>query len=423
MKQTRLRTLLAMLALTAACAHAQDRPLMGMLTWNVMEHDISSDKMKILADAMDDLGLKDAGYTYLCLDDCWAKPERNEAGELQPDLDKFPDGLKALTDYIHSKGLRAGIYSDAGSHTCSWAQPGSYGHERTDARCFAQWGFDLLKYDFCNNPGNCTDTAISVYGKMNLALKEYCPKDFIYYICEWGRLEPWLWAHTVGGNCWRATDDTRDCWQNPTYKGGVLDNIEIFKRIWPHTSQGRWNDADMLMCGLHGTGKSSNAGTDGKGMTQDEYRTQFILWCMWSSPLTLCFDITTLYDGHSRISDLYNPYYKEDLAIVTNRDIIAIDQDAACSCARPLPSSDNQLVLVKNLHGGDLAISITNLSDHEATLSATFCEEMKLERGKAYRLRDLSTGHMLDGTYRLGDRLSATLPSHGTIVVRATAIK
>lgn len=357
-------------------AHLQQpAPLMGLLTWNVLEADISEQKLQLLADAMADLGLRDAGYRYLCIDDCWAMPERNESGELVPIPDKFPNGLRHLTDYIHSKGLKAGIYSDGGTYTCSHAQPGSLDHEAVDAEHFARWGFDLLKYDFCysdlarqgSNGSSDTAWAREVYGRMHRALREYRGEDFVFYICEWGRLAPWLWGAEVGGSCWRATDDTRDAWSRSDYRGSVVDNLRIFCHIWPYTGRSRYSDADMVMCGLHGTGRSSSDGTDRKGMSADEYRSQFALWCMWASPITLCFDITTLYDGHSRLSNLYNPYWEEDLKLITNRHLIAIDQDPLGLCARPAFTSDSSiLILEKPLADGRKALSFTNLSDHES---------------------------------------------------------
>lgn len=409
-----LLLLLVLLSMPPLRAQKSDAPFMGILTWNVFEDQISEEKVKLLADAIVDLQLDKAGYRYICIDDCWALPERDSKGHLQPNPQKFPSGFHSLTSYLHSKGLKAGIYSDAGHHTCSGSQPGSLGHEKVDARDFAQWGFDLLKYDFCNSPSNTKDCAIASYLAMHKALRRQCPSDFIFYVCEWGHLEPWTWASSVGSSCWRATDDTRDCWVNPTYKGGVLDNIKIFANIWPHTSPGHYSDADMLMCGLHGSGRSSNAGTDSKGMTQEEYKTQFILWSMWSSPLTLCFDITTLYDGHSRISDLYNPYYEEDLALITHPGVIAIDQDPLGNCAQPLVFNNDCLILFKALDHNQFAVSITNLSNHRQEI----CLELSqiphgLPEGSAITLLDVWNNIPLPG-YHTNDLLAIKLPPHGT---------
>lgn len=414
----RILFLLALMTCAGMKAQQPSSPIMGMMTWNVFEDRISDQNIRQLADAMVDLGLQEVGYSYICIDDHWALPQRDAKGHLQPNPKKFPQGFRMLTDYIHSRGLKAGIYSDAGHYTCSKAQPGSLGHEQTDAKDFGRWGFDLLKYDFCHVPENTQAFAIKQYGEMQKALKKHGKKDMVYYVCEWGRLEPWLWAPQMGASCWRATDDTRDCWENATYKGGVLDNIKVFAEVWPYTTPGHYNDADMLMCGLHGQGRSSNDGTDGKGMTQDEYRTQFILWCMWSSPLMLCFDITTLYDGHSRISDLFNPYYKEDLEMITHREMIAVDQDPLGKCAEPVVLNKECLVLLKPLDGGDYVLSITNLANYRQQVCLDLGNLKAVEEGKAYQLTDIWNHITIPGEYDRLSMVACTLKPHATEVYR-----
>lgn len=391
----------------------QRTPFMGMLTWNVLEDHVSEEHLQLLADAMVDCGLRDAGYTYLCIDDCWALRERDAQGRLVPDPQKFPNGLRAVTKYLHHKRLRAGIYSDAGARTCSGAQPGSLGHEETDAHSFAQWGFDLLKYDFCHSDCTSDTCAIRYYAAMHDALRTHTSDQFIYYICEWGHLKPWLWADAAGGSCWRATDDTRDCWINETYRGGVLDNIRIFTQIWPYTGINHYSDADMLMCGLHGQGRSSNAGTNGQGLSSDEYRTQFILWCMWSSPLTLCFDITTLYDGHSRISDLYNPHFGDDRALVTNTTLIAIDQDPLGQAAEPIRYDSLTLQLLKPLQNGRYALSLTNLSNQTKTFNVNLNSIQGFSTGHFTIQRLNVSTNMLESTTS-STTIHATLDAHAT---------
>lgn len=397
----------------------QATPFMGLLTWNIFEDEISDQRVRTLANAIVDLGLDKAGYRYLCLDDRWAIYDRSTDGHLRYDTAKFPLGMKALADYIHDHGLRFGIYSDGGTRTCSGQQPGSLGHEATDAQDFADWGFDLLKYDYCYAPDPSTDTALQIYTNMAQALKKHTSADFIYYMCEWGERKPWLWGAEAGATCWRATADTRDCWENPTYKGGVLDNIRVFNNIWPYTGINRYSDADMLMCGLHGSGKSSNAGTDGKGMSQEEYRTQMILWCMWSSPLTLCFDITNLYDGHSRCgTKVYNPYYQEDLALITNHELIALDQDPWGLAAEPIVMDDQWLVLQKPLAGGDVAVSVTNLSDRAADCALNLRDITELDETNTYQATHLISGRTTPGLRPAHDQFWFKLPAHGTAVWR-----
>ncbi|MCQ2295300.1 MAG: GDSL-type esterase/lipase family protein [Bacteroidales bacterium] len=399
----------------------QSTPFMGLLTWNIFEDEISDQRVRLLADAMVDLGLEKAGYRYLCLDDRWATHDRTADGHLRADSSKFPQGLNTLADYLHQRRLRFGIYSDAGIRTCSGQQPGSLGFEAVDAQDFARWGFDLLKYDYCYAAGKSADTAQAAYTAMARQLAKHTKPDFIYYMCEWGERSPWLWGAEAGATCWRATADTRDCWTNPTYRGGVMDNIEVFNRIWPYSGINRFSDADMLMCGLHGSGKSSNAGTQGQGMTQHEYRTQMILWCMWSSPLTLCLDITTLYDGHSRCgTGIYNPFYKEDLALITNPHLIALDQDPLGLAARPAEADSDHLVLVKPLAGGDVAISITNLSDAEADISLRLDQMPELDPAATYRALDLMQGETTHCLSPTSGHLDASLASHATLVWRLT---
>lgn len=395
----------------------QPTPFMGMLTWNVFEHEISADKVIAIAEAFEEYGLLDAGYNYICLDDQWALHDRDAEGKLQYDARKFPNGLKPLAELIHQKGMKFGIYSDGGTYTCSGAQPGSYQHEASDARQFAQWGFDLLKYDYCNNPGTSAETAKEVYRAMGDALWEQTPPDFLYYLCEWGDRNPWLWGAETGGTCWRCTADTRDCWENPKYKGGVLDNIRVFKRIWAYNGVNRFNDADMVMCGLHGMGKSSNAGTDGKGMTQEEYKTQFALWCMWSSPITLSFDVTTL-GGRRGVGGTTNPYYKEDLALITNRNLIALDQDRLGQCAEPIYDTPVYLVLMKDLENGDVAISVTNLSTHPSSVNLRFSDFPAMEKGTKYIMHNCWTNQD-GGTFTTKDQYTtAPLAAHETLVLR-----
>jgi len=407
------------ITLTVSEELAQPTPFMGMLTWNVFEDQISASKVYAIADAFEELGLTEAGYEYLCLDDQWAEHSRDATGKLQYAVAKFPEGFNVVADYVHAKGLKFGIYSDGGSYTCSGAQPGSYGHEETDAKSFNDWGFDLLKYDYCNNPGTTREVARKVYGAMGDALKRHCAGDFIFYLCEWGDRNPWEWGAETGGTCWRATADTRDCWINTKYKGGVKDNIDVFKRIWPYTGVNRFSDADMVMCGLHGTGKSSNAGTDGKGMTQDEYMTQFALWCMWSSPITLSFDITTLGNGRSTCgSDVSNPYYKKDLAMITNADLIALDQDRLGQCAEPIYDTEDYIVFMKDLENGDVAISVTNLSGATRSIELHLADFPALEEGVKYRVRDCNRGKNCHTKWSTETVCSVKVRSHATKVYR-----
>lgn len=352
----------------------QPVPFMGWLSWNVFEREISDDKVRAVADAFERYGLADAGYRYLCLDDLWHASAR-ESGTNKPlcDTGKFPYGLKDLADYVHAKGLKFGVYSDAASHTCAGAF-GSYGYEGIDARQYAEWGFDLLKYDYCGAPAG-QEQAFERYKAMGDALKN-SGRDILFYMCEWGVREPWKWGAGTGATTWRCTYDTRDCWIGTSGGIGILQSIEGMKDIWPYSGVNRFNDADMMCIGLHGKGKSSNhLCQTGPGMTQTEYRTQFSLWCMWASPLTLSFDVRTISD--------------EDLAIITNEELIAIDQDRMGQQAEFIGESDGIQLYAKDLENGDVALAVLNLNAAARDVTIDFSRIGALDAAAEYDLRDL----------------------------------
>ena len=331
------------------------KPMMGWISWNVVQDKISTDVVKQVSDAMVKQGLKDAGYNYLIIDDLWHAKNRHVDGRPQEDPAKFPVGMKATVDYAHSKGLKFGIYSDAADRTCAGAF-GSFGKEQIDAKQYAEWGVDLLKYDYCHAPGDAA-TAQVRYKAMGDALKA-SGRDILLYMCEWGAREPWKWGSTTGSPVWRATYDTRDGWNGVQGGIGIIQSIAAMKDLWPYSGVNRFNDADMMCVGIHGTGKSSNDLVAGKpGMTQDEYRTQFALWCMWSSPLLLSFDLT-------------KPITADDKKLMTNADLIALDQDDLGQQAEYIGTIDNMVYFMKDLANGDVAISATNMS--EATKEAVF---------------------------------------------------
>ncbi|MCQ2266524.1 MAG: discoidin domain-containing protein [Bacteroidaceae bacterium] len=415
---------------------AQPTPFMGILTWNAFQNYIDQDVIIKLADALGDFGLKELGYDHMCIDDCWATKNRVD-GHLNIDTNKFPDMNKLVKD-MHDRGLKIGIYSDAGAWTCSQAQPGSYDYEEVDAKDFVDWGFDLLKYDYCFATGGTTAAAAEqAYTRMGKALDEAVlaagkkPSDFKFYMCEWGWRQPYIWAANTGASCWRATDDTRDFWSDTTYKGGVKQVIEIFKNnnVWAYQGVNRWNDADMLCVGLHGTGYPSNAGGgDGysAGMTQDEYRTNFGLWCMFSSPLTLSNNITNL-DGKPNTltkKTVTNTYYEEDLAIIRNTELIALDQDPLGQGAEPIYDTEDYIVFQKDLANGDVAISITNMSRTTRDITVDFADLSALAPGVSYKLRDLWKHSYLNDAegqhtaFSTKSKLTLSVPSHATYIYR-----
>ncbi len=370
-------TLHEQVLLTVSRNLIQPVPFMGWLSWNVFEEDIDEDKMLAMAHAAKRYGLDKLGFRYLCLDDWWHCCAERPADGL-PDYDhkKFPHGLAWLADSLHHMGYKIGIYSDAAAHTCAGAF-GSYGHETTDARQYAEWKMDLLKYDYCGAPSG-TEEAIRRYKAMGDALQN-CGRDILFYLCEWGPREPWKWGSTTGGSCWRTTYDSRDFWdwQHKTDGGhiGAMQGYDVNKHLWAYGGVNHFNDADMMMVGLHGTGKSSShdyksyltlTGQDKyTGMTQEEYQSQYSLWAMMASPLTLSFDMR-------QISD-------DDLRIISNTELIAINQDlmgqqAEVVCDTLIGNGNAACrfeILKKELENGDIAIAILNRGDYRRAFTVT----------------------------------------------------
>ncbi len=360
--------------LTVSDDLVQPTPLMGWLSWNVFEEEIDEEKMLAVAHAAKHYGLDTLGYRYLCLDDWWHSGSERPEGEY-PDYDhvKFPHGMAWLADTLHRMGFKIGIYSDAAEHTCAGAF-GSLGYEAADARQYAEWGMDLLKYDYCGAPNDMAE-AQRRYTTMGRAL-EASGRKILFYMCEWGQLAPWLWASETGATCWRTTYDSRDFWDWRGYDDsghvGVVQGLDGMKNLWPYSGVNRFNDADMMMVGLHGTGKSSSFDAQhylditGQpqyvGMTQEEYQSQFSLWAMMSSPLTLSFDIR-------HISD-------DDLRIISNTEMIRINQDAMGQqaevvCDTLLSGGQRVEVFLKELANGDIAVAVFNRADSPATLCLT----------------------------------------------------
>lgn len=362
------------LTLTVSSKLQQPVPFMGWLSWNVFEYEIDDAKVRQVADAFERYGLKDAGYTYLCIDDQWhAKTRDPQTGAPQYDEKKFPKGFNDLADYVHGKGLKFGIYSDAAEQTCA-GEYGSLGYEDIDARTYAKWGFDLLKYDYCGAPAE-RDTAEVRYKRMGDALKA-TGRDFLYYMCEWGLRDPWKWGERTGASTWRCTYDSRDKWDWGKYDGshcGALQAINIMKDLWPYGGVNRFNDADMLCVGLHGKGKSSSH-NGAAGMTQQEYQSQFSMWCMFASPLTLSFDVRDI-----------SP---EDLAIITNKEMIAVNQDRMGLHAELIGSNKSYDIYLKDLENGDCALALLNRSEQPLTIKLPL-RMIYLQDNKKYIFRDL----------------------------------
>ncbi len=330
-------------------------PPMGWMTWNFCKGDISEQLIRDVADAMVTNGFVEAGYKYIFIDDLW-QGGRDRFNNIIPDAEKFPSGMKALADYVHAKGLKLGIYSDAAQLTCAGCTA-SYGFEEQDARTFASWGIDYLKYDYCNAPAD-EQTARVRYKAMADALQK-SGRDIVLGICEWGQRHAENWCAEVGGQLWRTSYDVRDMWKDIVYQGGmgILDIIDVTAPLAEKVRPGQWPDMDMLVVGLRGKGgPSSDLG--GIGCTPTEYRTQMSLWCMMASPLAMTNDLSHL--------------TQDDLNILLNKEIIAIDQDTLGVAARRVVCENNRQVFVRPLSGGRHAVAILNPSDQAVKTSVDF---------------------------------------------------
>ena len=330
-------------------------PPMGWMTWNMFKGDISEQLIKETADAMVESGLRDAGYKYVFIDDFW-QGGRDNRNNIIPDPKKFPNGIKVLADYVHSKGLKLGIYSDAAQLTCGGCTA-SYGFEEQDARTFASWGVDYLKYDYCNAPEDSA-TARLRYKTMADALSK-SGRDIVLGICEWGQRNGEEWCEHVGGQLWRTSSDVRDMWKDIVNQGGVgiLDIINVTAPLSKQVRHGQWPDMDMLVVGLNGKGgPSSDLG--GVGCTYTEYQTQMSMWCMMSSVLALSNDLRHL--------------TPEDKRILLNKEIIAIDQDPLGKAAERVVNEAGHQVFVRPLANGSHAVAILNSGDKAQRLSVSF---------------------------------------------------
>ena len=357
-------------------------PPMGWNSWNKFACNVSEDLIKETADALVSTGMKDAGYEYLVIDDCW-QVSRDAEGNIVADAKRFPSGMKALADYVHSNGLKFGLYSDAGTATCQ-KRPGSKGFEEKDARQYAAWGVDYLKYDWCNTDGQNTHEA---YTKMSRALRA-AGRPIVFSICEWGSTQPWLWAPGVG-NLWRTTGDIQDCWDcsQPWGGMGVIHIIDLQTELHPYAGPGHWNDPDMLEVG------------NGK-MTTAEYRTHFSFWCLLAAPLMAGNDLRNM-----------TPETKE---ILTNKEVIAVDQDPLGMQGRKVFDAGPTEVWMKPLSGAAHAVILFNRGNVPAPVSVTW-EQMGMAPGVGAQVRDLWAKKDL-GPFK--DRITRTVEPHGVVMLR-----
>jgi alpha-galactosidase len=338
----------ALLATTVARAEKFEglalTPPMGWNTWNTFAGDCNEALVRQTADAMVSNGMRDAGYIYIVVDDCWAKKDRDADGNLVADPVKFPSGMKALGDYLHSKGFKFGMYGCAGRTTCG-GYPGGRGHEYQDARYYASCGVDYFKYDWCDHG---TANGPETYRIMSDALKT-AGRPIVFSLCEWGQNLPWLWAAPVG-HLWRTTGDIgpgyiasgKNKWEHG-WKTLLDSNVGLDKYAGP----GHWNDADMLEVGA-------------KGLTLAESRGHFSMWCMIAAPLIAGNDVRAM--------------APEIQSILTNKDVIAIDQDAAGHEGFRYRVDADKEIWAKELSNKEWAIAVLNTGDKAASLTLNMKE-------------------------------------------------
>src|SRR6266508_1302018 len=357
-------------------------PPMGWNSWNKFACNVSEDLIKKMADALVSTGMRDTGYQYVVIDDCW-QVDRDSQGNIVPDSKRFPSGMKALADYIHAKGLKFGLYSDAGTLTCQ-KRPGSRGYEFQDARQYAAWGVDYLKYDWCSTS---TQNQQASYSIMRDALVK-SKHPIVFSLCEWGSSKPWLWARDVG-NLWRTTGDIQDCWDCKREWGGMgfVHILDLQDGLEAYAGPGHWNDPDMLEVG-------------NGGMTTTEYRTHLSLWAVMAAPLLIGSDIRNA--------------SATTLSILKNSDVVAVDQDPLGKQGTVVSSSGGRVVYSKPLANGDRAVVLLNETAATATVSTT-ASAIGLG-GSSFRLFDLWS----KARRTTSGAISASVPSHGAVMYRVS---
>ncbi len=350
-------------------------PPMGWNSWNKFNRRVDDTIVRGVADAIARNGMKDAGYTYITIDDTW-EAERDAQGVLRSNT-KFPD-MKALADYVHSKGLKLGLYSSPGPNTCE-GYDGSYGHEAQDARTWAAWGIDYIKYDWCGARNIYTDAEMqAVYQKMGDALLA-AKHPIVYSLCQYGRMDVWKWGPEVGGNLWRTTGDISDRWASMSRIGFNQDKLAEF------AAPGHWNDPDMLEIG-------------NGGMSEIEYRTHMSLWSMLAAPLIAGNDVR----------DVPAPI----MEILTNREVIAIDQDKAGKQGKRVSKTGDQEIWVRELANGDRAVALFNLAADSAKMTVRWADLGMKTSPKSVRDLWSHTDAKVEADY------APTVAGHGVVMLR-----
>ncbi|KAF5749958.1 alpha-galactosidase-like [Tripterygium wilfordii] len=345
-------------------------PPIGWNSWNHFQCDIKETLIRETADAMVSSGLAAVGYQFINLDDCWGELDRDSQGNLVPKITTFPSGIKNLSDYVHSKGLKLGIYSDAGTQTCSKKMPGSLGHEEQDAKTFSSWGVDYLKYD------NCFDTGTSPkerYPVMSKALLN-SGRSIFFSMCEWGREDPATWAASIG-NSWRTTGDIEDNWNSMT---SIADQNDKWAS---YAGPGGWNDPDMLEVG-------------NGGMTTEEYRSHFSIWALAKAPLLIGCDVRSM--------------DKTTLELLSNKEVIEVNQDKLGVQGKKVKKEGDLEVWSGPLTNKRIAMVLWNRGSSQSNITANW-SDIGLESSTVVDARDVwkhSTQSSIQG------QLSAQLDSH-----------
>ena len=359
-------------------------PPMGWNDWYAFHCNLNEQLIEQTADALVSSGMRDAGYNYVNLDDCWAAKTRDDNGNLQADPAKFPDGIKAVADYVHARGLKLGIYEDVGTKTCA-GYPGSYGHAQQDADTFASWGIDFVKVDWCNVPfGDFPglthqQVAVDLYTEYSKALAA-TGRPMVFSICEWDpSLKPWTWAPAIS-NMWRTNHDYGDSW------GRILANLDQEANLAQYAGPGHWNDPDILQVGLG-------------GMSTNEDQAHFSAWAMLAAPLLAGNDLRTMSSATK--------------AILTNREVIAIDQDPEGVGAHLVSHTDSADVWARPLANGDTAVMLLNRGTSPTTISAT-ATELGLPNAGAYSVRDL----WQHSTSESAGTFAANVPGQSAVLYR-----
>ncbi len=359
-------------------------PPMGWNSWNKFGCKIEEKIVREIADAMVSTGMRDAGYQFIVIDDCW-QVDRDSRGTIIVDGKAFPSGIKALADYVHSKGLKFGIYSDAGTKTCA-GRPGSWGYEFQDARQYAEWGVDYLKYDWCNNGDQ---NSAAAYSRMRDALA-MSGRPIVFSICEWGSTKPWLWAKDTG-NLWRTTGDIQDIWEGKKDGGdlGVVQIVDLQAGLEGYAGPGHWNDPDMLEVG-------------NGGMTDTEYRSHFSFWCLLAAPLMAGNDLRTM-----------NAATRD---ILTNKEVIAINQDPLGKQGSKVRDDGDYEVWARPLADGSRAVILFNRSAKAAEI-AVHWPEIGYTKDISAQVRDLWL-HKDLGVVK--GSATASVPGHGVVMLKIT---